>query len=72
MVAPMVPLRSATSGEREENSLTMTMPAIEHNNPSDASANGKNIRLSWLPPSADIATADNVAAIAMVAIMAPQ
>ena len=67
----MVPMRSALSGDSLEKWRTMKMPPIEQNRPSEASPSGMNIRLSRAPIVSTTAGA-MVAAMAMVAIMAPQ
>ena len=72
-VAPIVPVRKATSGDLREVLLTSWIPANEQRIPTDASARGRNISLLWSPPASDpIKSADNVDAIAIVAIIAPQ
>ncbi len=70
-VAPMVPMRSATSGLLSENWRTMKMPAMEHTSPSEASASGRNMS-AWRSPRGSRTSTASVDAMAMVAMMAPQ
>ncbi len=69
-VAPMVPARSAFSGEALEAIRTSTTPMTEQIRPTEARARGMNIS-AGRSPSGSIMSAAMVAAMAMVAIMAP-
>ena len=71
MVAPMVPMRSATSGCFEEKWRTMKIPMIEQISPIEASASGRNMS-ACRSPSGSTTSSTMVDAIAMVAIMEPQ
>ncbi len=72
-VAPIVPMRKATSGAFAEDIRTNNMPRIEQINPVEAKARGANINISRLPPAIVFTAAtDKVAPMAMVAIIEPQ